>query len=352
MQVKPDAIAGPRVAGVLSLFRPPLGATSAQLERARPIIERAACTYPNLAYRGDKALLFSAEGHAMLMYGRMGKSLIAMGDPVGPDSEARGLVREFRALCARDKARMVVFEARTERLAWYRELGLRCTKIGEEAQVDLRRFDLARAELAPLRRKRDRLLRRGCRFEILPPSPGLLAELGRVSREWLALKHAREKSFSSASFDESYLRRFPIAVVREGAGIAAFANLWQGGGREELSIDLMRHRPQAPNGSMDFLFTELLSWARREGYRCFNFGMAPLAGLDGDKGAPLWGRIGTLVYRHGEHFYNFQGLRAYKAKFHPLWTPLYVASPRAAPLALILIDVAAVVAGGYAAIVS
>jgi phosphatidylglycerol lysyltransferase len=329
-------------------------ASAADLERAQPIIERAACTYPNLAYRGDKALLFSAAGHAMLMYGRIGRSLVAMGDPVGPEAEAHDLAREFGALCSRESARMIVFEARPERLGWYRSLGLRCTKIGEEAEVDLARFDLARAELAGLRRKRERLLRRGLAFEIVPRDGvgAVLAELERVSRDWLSAKHPREKSFSSASFDADYLRRFPVAVVRDGAAVVAFANLWPGGGRQELSIDLMRHRLQAPNGTMDFLFTELLSWARREGYRRFNFGLAPLAGHDGDKDDPLWGRIGTLVYRHGEHFYNFQGLRAYKAKFQPAWTPLYVASPRTAALPLVLVEITALVAGGYAAIVS
>jgi phosphatidylglycerol lysyltransferase len=341
---------------VLKLLQapPPLRASPADLERASRIIQRAACTYPNLAYRGDKALLFSPAGNAMLMYGRMRQSWIAMGDPVGPDDEARELVHEFRAICERVGVRMVVFEAGAERLPWYRDLGLRCTKIGEEARIDLERFDLARAELAPLRHKRERLLRGGCRFEIVPRGEvaAVLGELEGISREWLTLKHAAEKSFSSASFDADYLRRFPMAIVRSGGEIVAFANLWLGSGKAELSVDLMRHRPQAPNGTMDFLFTELLLWARREGYRRFNFGMAPLAGLDAEKDAPLWRRIGTLVYRHGEHFYNFRGLRAYKAKFQPCWTPLYVASPADAALPLVLLDVAALVAGGYAAIVS
>ena len=65
---------------------------------------------------------------------------------------------------------------------------------------------------------------------------------------------------------------------------------------------------------MDFLFAELLLWGRREGYHWFNLGMAPLAGLDAHTDG-LWQRVGTFVYLHGEHFYNFQGLRRFKAKF-------------------------------------
>jgi phosphatidylglycerol lysyltransferase len=44
--------------------------------------------------------------------------------------------------------------------------------------------------------------------------------------------------------------------VRLEADIVAFANLWLGAGHEELSVDLMRHPPDAPSGTMDFLSSE------------------------------------------------------------------------------------------------
>ncbi len=68
---------------------------------------------------------------------------------------------------------------------------------------------------------------------------------------------------------------------------------------------------------MDYLFIELMSWGREQGYRWFNLGMAPLSGLDRHPLAPAWHRVGNFVFRHGEHFYNFEGLRRYKAKFDP-----------------------------------
>ena len=80
---------------------------------------------------------------------------------------------------------------------------------------------------------------------------------------------------------------------------------------------------------MDYLFVELMLWGEAEGYRWFNLGMAPLAGLEDRALAPLWNRLGALLFRHGEHFYNFQGLRQYKEKFDPVWEPRYLASPAA-----------------------
>lgn len=74
--------------------------------------------------------------------------------------------------------------------------------------------------------------------------------------------------------------------------------------------------------------------------------MAPLSGLGSDKLAPLWERAGALVFRYGDHFYNFEGLRKYKAKFDPVWTPKYLACPGGLALPVILADIATLVAGG------
>lgn len=340
---------------LLRPVRPLIPAPSAgDIERARAMVERSPHTYANLVLRGDKALLFSSAQDAFMMYGRSGRSWIAMGDPVGSAEGARELIWRFRDLCDRFDGWCVFFEVRGERRADYAELGLGLTPLGEQARVKLAHFDLALPAHSDLRQARSRLLRRRCRFEIVPREAvaDLLPELARVSDAWLATKSTHEKAFSNASFDVHYLEQFPVAVVRSEEGIIAFANLWCGAGRQELSVDLMRHLPTAPNGTMDFLFCELMLWARAQGFRWFDFGMAPLSGLDRQRETPLWGRIGTLLYRHGEHFYNFEGLRRYKAKFGPVWTPLYLASPGGVALPAILFDVTALMAGGVAGIVS
>lgn len=341
-------------AHLLRPMRPsPAPPGAADIERARPIVEQSVQTYANLVFRGDKALLFSQPGNAFLMYGRMGRSWIAMGDPIGPEDEARELLWQFRDLCDRFDGWCVFFEVRPEHLGLYAELGLALTQLGEEARVDLARFSLDGPAHRDLRQSRSTLLRGGCRFEILPREAvsTALPALAHVSDAWLARKATREKGFSNASFDARYLTYFPLAVVRKDDEIIAFANLWLGAGKEELSVDLMRHLPHAPNGTMDFLFTELLLWGRQEGYRWFNFGMAPLSGLNTHSDSPLWHRFGNFVYRHGEHFYNFHGLRCYKQKFDPVWTPLYLASPGGIALPAILIDVTALIAGGLTGIV-
>ena len=92
---------------------------------------------------------------------------------------------------------------------------------------------------------------------------------------------------------------------------------------------------------------QVMTWGKAEGYRWFSLGMAPLSGFERSPVAPLWTRLGSFLYEHGEVFYGFQGLRAYKEKFHPQWEPRYLVYPGGFRLPRILADVSALVAGGY-----
>ena len=65
------------------------------------------------------------------------------------------------------------------------------------------------------------------------------------------------------------------------------------------------------------------------------------------EGGTLWAKVGRFVYGHGESFYNFQGLRAYKEKFAPVWEPRYLAYPGGLALPRVVTDVSALIAGGY-----
>jgi phosphatidylglycerol lysyltransferase len=318
------------------------------LDRAEAVIRAGARTSGYLALLGDKALLFSRNRDAFLMFAVQGRSWVALGDPIGPEREIADLLWELRGLSDRYGGRTVFYEVGRDYLPLYIELGLTPLKIGEEARVELASFSLEGGAHKGLRHAHHRLAAGGCHFEIVEPPgvPAMLGDLRRVSDAWLLEKKSREKRFSLGWFHEDYLRRLPAAVVRREGAVLAFANLWPGGGKEELSCDLMRHLPEAPPGTMDFLFVEILLWGRAQGYRWFNFGMAPLAGLEDRMLSPLWNKVGSFIYSHGEPFYNFAGLRAYKEKFDPVWESRYLAVPGASSLPRVLPDIATLVAGG------
>jgi phosphatidylglycerol lysyltransferase len=103
---------------------------------------------------------------------------------------------------------------------------------------------------------------------------------------------------------------------------------------------------------MEYLFAELMLWGSREGYRWFNLGVAPLSGVDDRDLAPLWNRVTSMIYRYGSSFYNFQGLRFFKAKFGPAWEPRYIAAPGGIGLPRVVVGIAGLVAGGVRGVVA
>ncbi|MEN6494577.1 MAG: bifunctional lysylphosphatidylglycerol flippase/synthetase MprF [Thermoguttaceae bacterium] len=331
--------------------RPP---TREDLATARQIAAASPNTHGALALLGDKMLLFNAPRTAMLMYGVRGQSWVAMGDPIGPADQRAELAWRFREMCDRYEAWPVFYQVGRDNLPIYLDLGLTLLKLGEEARVALAAFSLEGSSYRDLRQTVHRLTRDGCWLEVVPAEdvPPLLPSLRQISDAWLAAKNTREKGFSLGRFDEDYLRHFPAAVVRRNGRIVAFANLLEGADKEELSVDLMRHPPDAPDHVMEYLFVELMLWGKAHGYRWFNLGMAPLSGLTDDALAPIWNRVGVFLFRHGEHFYNFQGLRQFKGKFHPHWRPQYLASPGGLALPRILTDAATLIAGGFKGLIT
>lgn len=337
------------VFGAARLLRPappiPGLPSSDELDRAQAITNRSGDIDGYLALLGDKELLFHEDGNAFLMFGVSGRTWVGMGDPVGSALEKSDLAWRFRELSDRHAGRAVFYEVSEAALPIYLELGLVLRKLGEEGRVPLRDFSLQGSAKKGLRQSYNRMAREGVTFDVVVSSGvgPLLDELETVSNDWLATKAMREKGFSLGFFDRAYLARLPVAVVRKEGRIVAFANVWPTESKVALSIDLMRHGHDAPPGVMDYLFTELMLWGKAQGYEYFSLGMAPLSGLEHHHLAPLWNRFGEFLFRHGEHFYNFQGLRAFKEKFDPEWQPRYLAAPRGLSVPFVLTRIATLV---------
>lgn len=319
-----------------------------------PIIQSSEKTYGNIALLGDKQFLFNKQKNAFFMYAIEGRSWITMGDPVGPEEEWHELIWKFKELSDYYDGWPVFYHIENSRLDYYIDAGMSFLKLGEEAIVDLRDFTLEGPANKNLRNAHNKISKLGYRFEIFSKEQTIenIETLKNISDSWLKEKNTREKRFSIGYFDKKYMSYFPSAVIRRNAGIHAFANIWTTEQKKELSIDLMRHLPDCPNGIMDFLFAELLIWGKQAGYNSFNLGITPLSGLEDSSIAPMWHKIGTFMFKHGEHFYNYQGLRQYKQKFNPNWRPKYLACPRGLMVPRILLNVASLISGGFTGIIS
>ncbi|HEX6395857.1 MAG TPA: bifunctional lysylphosphatidylglycerol flippase/synthetase MprF [Steroidobacteraceae bacterium] len=346
------------VLALRQLLRPPAARLprpdAGELERAARILERQPNADACVALMGDKNFLFSESGNAFVMFGRRGRSWVSLFDPVGPQSEWPELVWSFLERAREQGGRASFYQVRPQTLPVYLDAGLRVYKLGEYAYVDLPGFSLKGKARSDLRQALNRGEREQMSLEVLPAGAPAqtLAELRAISDAWLDEHSAAEKGFSLGAFTEGYIQRCPIAVARANGRAVAFATLMVTGVRDEASVDLMRHVNDAPNGTMDFLFAKLLLHFQAQGYRRFGLGMAPLSGMAEHPLAPRWHRLGRLLFSHGEHFYNFQGLRAFKEKFGPQWEARYLAAPGGMTPLFVLADVAALISGGMRGLIA
>ncbi len=325
-----------------------LPATEADLTKVKKIIELSNTSHSNVALSGDKRFLFHPSEEAFIMYQVSGDSWISMGDPIGNPLRFESLVWQFRELSHHYADRCVFYQVSEQHLPLYIDMGLSLSKLGEEGLISLTDFSLEGSRRSELRQARNKAARNDATFEVIPKAdvPDVIEKLKLISDQWLFDKSAHEKGFSLGTFQVEYLQNFDIAVIKVKGEITAFTNLWSSGDKTELSIDLMRYSSQAPPGVMDYLFTELLLWGQAQGYEWFSLGMAPLSGLDTHPLASIWNKVGNTIFKMGEDFYNFDGLRRYKQKFDPQWKPLYLAAPGGLVFPRVLIDSTLLISGG------
>ena len=323
--------------------------TRSDLDLAASIIAKQEKTFPYLVFLRDKAILFDDQRSAFVMYAVQDRTWAALGDPVGPPERIGELIRLFLERCSDFGGVPVFYEVSAEHLHRYADAGMTFIKLGEEARVDLTAFSLDGSRGKKFRQAVHRLERERATFRVIPVEQvaGVADQLRAVSDDWLAQRLAAEKRFSLGFFDAEYLARFPVAVIEYAGRIVAFANVWPGPSHIELSVDLMRYTNHAPKDVMDALFVHLMMWGKEQGYRWFPLGMAPLSGFENSPVSPLWIRLGSFLYEHGGTLYNFQGLRAFKEKFDPVWQPRYLAYPGGLRLPRLLADLSALIAGGY-----
>lgn len=328
--------------------------SEADMQAVRSIVADSPQTPAYLALLRDKNILLSTKGDGFLMYGVAGRSWVCMGDPVGPPAARAELAWRFREMVDLYAGWTVFYQVDRVNLPLYLDLGLSLIKIGEEARVPLPEFSLAGQARKGLRYTRNMVEKEGAVFEIVPIEgvPAILQEMKAVSDAWLASKNAREKKFSLGFFSDEYMLQCPQAVVRKEGRMVAFANIWEGAHREELSVDLMRYLPDAPPSVMEYLYIMLMLWGREQGFLWFNLGMAPFSGLENHALAPTWARLGSLLYTHGGQLYNFQGLRRFKDKFDPVWESKYLASPGGTVPPRVLANIATLVSGGMRGVIA
>jgi len=275
----------------------------------------------------DKSFLFSPSQKSFLAYRVGGTFAIALADPVGSVEEIPQIIRSFRDICEENDWHCVFHQVLPDFLPAYQDLGFKKLKIGDEAIVSLAEFALDGKRMKHLRHHLNLLEKTGLSAQLVesPVPDGILAQVEEVSRAWLAIPGRKERGFTQGTFKSSYIRRFPLFIVRDEAGrIFAFVNIIPSFAPGESTVDLMRHREDAPPGVMDYLFIKLFALQKEKGFTRFSLGMAPMSGFREDEEVTAEERAVHNFLRGLDFLFSYQGLFQFKKKFATSWEPRYV----------------------------
>ncbi len=314
------------------LLRPAMGRralpTADDLRTAALIARAQARSDAMLAMMGDKSFMFSPSRQAFLMYAKRGRSWVALHDPVGPRAEWPGLIAQFVSLAHAHGGRAAFYQVRPEALPLYLDAGLKLMKLGEEACIGLDEFALNGPQRTNLRYALKRGERDGLSTEVIGSAKvaAHLPTLRTISDAWLQGRHRREKSFSVAAFDATYLAVQSVMLLYQNGTPVAFTTFMTTDLHTEATVGVMRHTAGASPYAMEYLLTKLALHLKQKGFRTLSLGMAPLSGLTPTPLAATWHQIAHLLWRFGGRLYNFRGLRTFKNKFNPEWQPRYLAA--------------------------
>jgi phosphatidylglycerol lysyltransferase len=238
----------------------------ADREEAFDLARRTSTPGGPLVLLGDSALLWNADRTAAVMYAVRGHTWVALGEPIGPASQAEALVARFLDRCDDYAGIPVIYQAPKDWLHVYADYGLTHVTLGEDARVFLPHFALDAGRRA-LRATLSHLERSGIemRVEWPPAGAALLPALRETSAAWLADRRATEGRFALPRFDDRYLAASPVAVAARGARVEAFLTLQSLPGRHTLLVDLIRSRPDAPRPVCMGTAGATSGWRRRHG---------------------------------------------------------------------------------------
>ncbi len=288
----------------------------------------------------DKLLWFAPDDRGFVAYRVALGYAVAIEGPVCAAEDRNDLIRAFDDFARGHNLRTGYYRLAASQQLVYTSLGKLLFPIGEEATVDLTHWSLQGAARKELRNSINKLTKQGyvLRTTTPPQRPSFLQQLRAVSDAWLGdIGGGRELIFSQGVFDERELAEQTILRVESAEGkVVAFLNVIPSGVDGEGAFELMRKLPDAPNGTMDFLFCQVFDHFREVGMTRCNLGMVPLSGIEEPRTAQE--RAVKLAYERMRGFAHYRSLRHFKEKFDPSWEMMYLAY--SAPLDLLQLPLA------------
>lgn len=298
------------------------------IEAARRIVERYdGDTLAYFALRNDKRFYFL--GDSLVAYAVVDGVALVSPDPQGPTAERRAVWQGFLAFADDHGWQVAVMGASEGWVETYRASGMREIYVGDEAVVDVNRFDLAGGRNKGLRQAVNRVAKKGYRIEFHDPSsiePVLEDQLRSLMTESRRGEVERGFSMTLGRIFDPEDRGLLLAVCFGPDGVpAAFCQYVPAPAVDGYSLDLMRRSEgEHPNGLTDFVVVETIRHLREQGRTGLGLNFAVMRGvLAGERGDGTVTRVQRWVLDRMGDSMQIESLWRFNAKFDPDWVPRY-----------------------------
>jgi len=155
-------------------------------------------------------------------------------------------------------------------------------------------------------------------------------QLHECLKAWFTLKGMPPLHFVIEPETLGRLENRRVFVAEHDSQVTAFLVLSPIPTRRGWLTEQFPHRPGSPNGTVELMMDVAIRQLCDEGDEYVTLGLAPLSKRAKIKpfDNPVWLRILLAWMRkHGQRFYNFDGLDAFKAKMTPeFWEPVFAIS--------------------------
>jgi lysyl-tRNA synthetase class 2 len=286
------------------------------------------------ALRRDKNYFFSPTRESFLAYKVVAGCALVSGEPVGDKAELPELLTEFKRVCNARGWCLALLSVRADLLPVVRDLGLRAIKLGDEAVVRPADFSLEGRAIRKVRQSVARLEREGYSFRVVSATdvtPDLRAEVEEVSAIWRGANV--ERGFSMAMDDQFTEPDMYFALAERNGEVGGFLHLVPSS--RGYSLSAMRRRPDTPNGLMEYLIVQLLSWAGEHDAEEISLNFCAFADLLGDEPRNGLESLARAGLRVGDRIFQLDRLLVFSRKFGPEWRPRYLCVERLADLPLV-----------------
>ena len=275
---------------------------------------------------------FPSSGDAVVGYVTSAAVRVVAGAPICPKNRLEEVTAEFEADAAANNEKVCYFcaESRLEQLFADSPSHTKFL-LGAQSAWSPQNWPRIVSSNKSLRAQLNRARNKGVKVREWPTEKARLdPALSECLRLWLDSKGLPPLRFMVESDTLARLENRRVFVAERNGQVLGFVVLSPIRRRNGWLFEQFPHSPGAPNGTVELMIDTAMRALAEDAYDYATLGLSPLsrrAKIDPFDN-PLWLRLFLFWLRkHGQRFYNFDGLDAFKAKLKPeRWEPVFAVS--------------------------